>query len=336
MSSLDRYRHALEAEMKQLVGSLDREPTHLYGMLHYHLGWATETFEPATVDGGKRIRPAILLLAAEAQGADWRHALPAAAAVELLHNFTLIHDDIEDRDMVRRGRPTLWALWDIPQAINAGDALFAISYRGIHALSSRGVPASQVLEALHRYTEVVIQITEGQCLDLAFESQDVVDEETYLRMIRGKTAALIGLVAELGGIIAGAPAPNRDALRAFGEALGMAFQMQDDLLGLWGNPARTGKPVGSDLRQRKKTLPILHGMQRSSALRRLIGASTFEESDVPTALRELERTGSQDYTAAQAHAYHEEAVTALARSRGTGAAQAALRSLAESLLDRTK
>ncbi len=336
MDPLEHRIQALEEEMRRLVPMRSAEPDLLYGMLHYHLGWADRDFKPATVDGGKRIRPLILLLATEAQGGDWYQALPAAAAVELLHNFTLIHDDIEDQDALRRGRDTLWSIWGIPQAINAGDALFALAYRGMLSLSDHGVPEQLALTATRRFTEAILRITEGQCRDLAFESQDIVDEAAYLQMIEGKTAALIGLAAELGAIIAGAQQPNAKALRDFGEALGKAFQMQDDLLGLWGDPSQTGKPIASDLHNRKKTLPILHGMATSPVLRKQLLNPSFDAQDIPQALIELDHTGSRAYTEAQARAFHRQALDALQRSKGCGSALETLRHLTERLVERQK
>jgi geranylgeranyl diphosphate synthase type I len=321
--------------MRHVVASADG-PKLLYGMIRYHLGWVDADFAPAEVDGGKRIRPVLLLMANEAQGGAWQQAIPAAAAIELLHNFTLIHDDIEDRDEVRRGRPTLWTLWDVPQAINAGDALFTLAYRALLRLHTRGVTPGDEMEAVNLFTEATLRITEGQCLDIAFESEAIVDEATYLEMIGGKTAALLGLACEMGAHLAGAPPAQRSALCDFGEALGKAFQMQDDLLGLWGDPARTGKPVGSDLRKRKKTLPILHGMAARPELRELLLDAEVGEDDVPQALEMLEAAGSRAYTEAKAHAFHEQALAAWEASHGSGEAHAALHDLAQRLLRRDK
>lgn len=322
--------------MQRLVTSRTQGPEPLYNMIRYHLGWVDADFNPVNLNAGKRLRPVLLLLSTEAHKGNWRQALPAAAAVELLHNFTLIHDDIEDGDKMRRGRPTLWAHWQIPQAINAGDALFALSYRGILALEERGVPHQRVNLALQRYTEAIIRITEGQYHDLSFENEDHVTEGRYLTMIAGKTAALLGLATELGAIIAEASEASTRAQRAFGEALGKAFQMYDDLLGLWGDPAKTGKPVGVDLTKRKKTLPILHGMRTSERFRHLIAAETLEAAQIAEALEELEACGSRAYTAQRARAFHNEALAALDQSGGTGDAQEALRALVNRLLERQR
>lgn len=336
MDPFERYLPALEKEMEQLVAAHNDAPEILYGMIRYHLGWVDEAFQPVEVDRGKRLRPVICLLAVEAQGGDWHQALPAAAAIELLHNFTLIHDDIEDRDQTRRGRPTLWAIWGVPQAINAGDTLFALSYRGMLALAQTGVDAGLVLRATARYTETVVQITEGQCRDLTFETHPDITEASYLEMITEKTAVLIALAAELGGIIAGASSETCDALRRYGIALGRAFQMQDDLLGLWGDPSRTGKPVGSDLIRHKKTLPILHALQHSTAVRQAFERDAIDPARVPELLTEIEQVGSRAYTEALAERYIDKALDALSASKGQGWPQKALQELTLRLTGRRK
>ncbi len=333
MDPFTRYLPALEATMRQAIP--DTEPAALYGMLRYHLGWVDKAFQPTVDKAGKRLRPVFLLLACEAQGGNWQQALPAAAAIELLHNFTLIHDDIEDRDRTRRGRPTLWAVWGEPQAINAGDALFALAYRSLFDLQKTHVPPETVLRAVSRYTDAILHITEGQHLDLSFETERQVDEATYLTMIRGKTAALLGLACELGGILAGAAESRLAAQGEFGVELGLAFQMQDDWLGLWGSSAQTGKPVGSDLRNRKKTLPILHGMAHSAEFQALVASDApLDDAQVTAGLILMEAAGSQEYTRTQALEHHRAALAALARSAGTGEAQAALYALTEQLAGR--
>lgn len=334
--SVNPYLPALESFMQDLVQARTGVYHELYGMLRYHLGWADRELKPVQLPAGKRVRPLLTLLCCEAQGGDWRQALPAAAAIELLHNFTLIHDDIEDGDRQRRGRETLWVVWGLPQALNAGDALFTLAYVAFLRLHETGLPPALVLEALQRFNAAVLRITEGQFLDIGFESRPVVSVEEYLEMVSGKTAALIALSCELGGVLAQAPAERVAALREFGHALGMAFQMEDDLLGLWGDPQRTGKPVGSDLLRRKKSLPILHGLAHSAGLRALWDeAPSGGEAWVSSALAALERAGSRAYAQELATAWHARAVEALARAGGTGPAKAALVELTGQLLGRT-
>ncbi|MGC9400299.1 MAG: polyprenyl synthetase family protein [Anaerolineae bacterium] len=334
MDPFSRYLTALETTMRRATAPKPESPSLLYGMLHYHLGWVDTEFNPVHSNAGKRLRPVFLLLVCEAQGGDWRQALPAAAAVELLHNFSLIHDDIEDQDPLRRGRATLWSLWGEAQAINAGDTLFSLAYRALHQLQETHLAPHQILRIHTRFTETTVQLTEGQCMDIAFEKDNDVDEATYLRMVKGKTAALAGLACEVGGLIADAPAERVAALRDFGYHVGMSFQMQDDLLGLWGDPARTGKPVGSDLRQHKKTLPILHGLAHSSTLRTLLQKPQLDEEDIGKAQEILETVGSRAYTERRARAYHQKALEALERSQGVGEAQQALYDLTQRLLNR--
>ncbi len=333
MEPFARYLPALEQKMQQVISP--SFPELLYGMIRYHLGWVDQAFCPTTHQAGKRLRPVFLLLACEAHGGDWHTALPAAAAIELFHNFTLIHDDIEDRDRTRHGRPTLWAVWGEPQAINAGDALFALAYRSLADLQNTPLPPELSLRVFAHYTNTILQITEGQCLDLSFESATAIGEDAYLTMIRKKTAVLIGLACELGGMIAMAPAAHTVALREFGENLGLAFQMQDDLLGLWGEPTQTGKPVGSDLRNRKKTLPILHGMAHNADFKALLTDTTpINDTNIAQGLALLEAAGSRAYVEAQVLVHHRLALAALERSHGEGEAQAALYALAERLISR--
>ncbi len=327
MEPFSRYLPTLEAYLQRIV---HRDASPLYGMLAYHLGWVDEAFRPlAEPKRGKRLRPVLLLLVSEAQGGDWREALPAAAAVELLHNFSLIHDDIEDGDRMRRGRPTLWTLWGEAQAINAGDTLYTLACESLLALPDALVP-----EALHHFTEAARMLTEGQHLDMAFERMEAVDEVTYLRMVAGKTAALIALSAWLGGLCAGANAATLTALERFGHNVGMSFQMQDDILGLWGDPRRTGKPVGNDLRQRKKTLPIIHGMAHSEAFRRLLARPHLDDEAVAQAQALLEATGSRAYVEARAADYLRQGLEALEEAGGSGEAKEALHTLVQRLLGR--
>jgi geranylgeranyl diphosphate synthase type I len=311
-------------------------PELLYSMLHYHLGWVNADFEPEVQDAGKRLRPIYLLLCCEAQQGTWQQALPVAAGVELLHNFSLIHDDIEDQDTRRRGRTTVWARWGQAQGINAGDTLFSLAHRVLLDLQGRGLSLARMFQIYQRFIDTTIALTEGQCMDIAFETLPGVDEATYLRMVSGKTAALIAFACEAGGLVADAPDDQSRALRAFGYNLGMCFQMQDDLLGLWGDPKRTGKPVGADLRQHKKTLPIIHGLSHNAELRELLQQTALSEDDIRHAQSLLEEAGSRAYTLECAEAYHQEAMNALEQSAGVGEPQATLKSLTLKLLNRDK
>ena len=235
----------------------------VYEVLAYHLGWRDERLQPASGVSGKRFRPALCLAVALAVCGDAARAVGIAAAIELLHNFTLIHDDIQDRSRVRRHRPTIWALWGDAQAINAGDALFVLSQ--IAALeAARALEPGRGEELVRRFNETALSIVEGQVLDLSFEQRPDVSVNEYLTMIERKTAALIAFSAWAGALVAGAPVEVAARLERFGRALGLGFQIRDDYLGIWGDPAVTGKPRGDDLRQRKKSLPIVLVLERAT------------------------------------------------------------------------
>ncbi len=322
---------AIETEMRRCVAPPeDSALATFYGMLHYHLGWVDTDFKPAHFDAGKRIRPMLTLLCCEAAGGDWRTALPAAAAVELLHNFSLIHDDIEDSDSVRRGRPTLWTVWGTAQAINAGDALYALAHAALNDLNTYNVPAASILAVRQHFDRACLALTQGQHLDLGFESRSGVSEAEYLRMVYGKTAALIEAACGLGALVTASHfVPHYED---FGRELGLAFQIQDDLLGVWGDPEITGKPAGNDLRNHKKSLPVAYGLDRSEALRRLYARA---EVDVAAAITELGRVGAREYAEQLAAQHHQWALTALEAAHQTNAATDALHELANQLLNRS-
>jgi geranylgeranyl diphosphate synthase, type I len=321
---------AIEIEMRRAVASSsDPTMTMFYGMLHYHLGWVDADFKPAQYDSGKRIRPVLTLLCCEASSGEWRTALPAAAAVELLHNFSLIHDDIEDGDPLRRGRPTLWKQWGIAQAINAGDALYTIAHTTLNGLSEHNVPAERILAARQRFDRACIALTQGQHLDLGFESRSSVTEAEYLGMVHGKTAALIEAACGLGALANGSDLVAH--YEDFGRELGLAFQIQDDLIGIWGDPLVTGKPAGNDLRHHKKSLPVAYALDRSEDLRRLYAQS---EVDVAVVMAELDRVSAREYAEQLAAQHHRQALSALEATHQNSAATQALHELANQLLNR--
>lgn len=295
---LDRYLPALEAEMQDVVAAGEDFLGGLYGMLRYHMGWADEQFRPVHAPTGKRLRPVFCLLACEVCGGNWEHALPAAAAVELIHNFSLIHDDIEDGDRTRRGRPTVWALWGIPQGLNAGDALFVLAHQALLRLGDRGVPPDRVVEAVHILDRACLRLTEGQYLDLLFEAVPDVTVGQYVQMVERKTGALLSAACELGALVAAAPPSFREQMARFGHYVGLAFQIRDDYLGIWGDPQRTGKPVGSDLQRRKKTYPVVWGMERDAELRALLNQPSHSPEEIERALHLMEALGARERTAA--------------------------------------
>ncbi len=327
----------VEAEMRSVLAHSEDALRMHYGMMHYHLGWANARLEPELSPAGKRLRPMLCLLACTEVGGTTEQAVPAAAAIELLHNFSLIHDDIEDNDEVRRHRPTVWTIWGVPQAINAGDGLFALAFAALQRLDDRGVRPQTTLAALRLFTQTCIALTEGQHLDMDFETRADVRVDEYLRMIQGKTAALVGASAGIGALVGGAEGAQSEALWRFGHALGLAFQIQDDLLGIWGDPQVTGKAAGNDLLRRKKSLPILYAWNHPDVgprFRALVGGEAFGPAQLDVALALLESAGARTFAEEHVRRHHERALAALHEALGPRADDSALRALAESLLHR--
>jgi len=245
----------------------------IYGQMQYHLGWVDQQLRPTDGQPGKLLRPKLLLLSYElawAQGqtpsinplaSSPRPALPAAAAVELAHNFTLLHDDIQDGDVERRHRPTVWSVWGIPQAILVGDALFALARLHLWKVLDEGVEPATALSLAKLFDTALLKLTEGQHLDMFFEKQQQVSLSSYEEMISHKTAILMSCATEMGAKLGTSNQEIIEGLARFGHALGLAFQVRDDMLGVWATEAELGKlPVG-DIYRRKKSLPILHAFQ---------------------------------------------------------------------------
>jgi geranylgeranyl diphosphate synthase type I len=257
-------RHTAVIE-KALQRSALPARTHLGRMASYHLGWTTPDGERAIAEGGKRIRPALCLWACEAFGEAPATALPAAVSVELIHNFTLIHDDIQDGDEQRRHRATVWSIWGAAQGINAGDGMLALAMR---TLLAPGPHAERRMRAAHVLSSAVVEVVEGQCLDLALEGSPVASQSTYLKLATAKTGALLGASLAAGAVLGGAA---EDAVRSFdsaGRLLGLAFQIRDDWLGTWGDPEVTGKGRTGDLKRRKLTYPVVAAYEVASPPRR--------------------------------------------------------------------
>lgn len=327
---------AVEAEMRAVLRAdgADAAPDPFYAMIHYHMGWADEQFNPAHVNSGKRIRPLLCLLTCAAAAGEWQRALPAAAAVEILHNFSLVHDDIEDASPTRRGRATVWTLWGEAQAINTGDAMFALAHLALVRLSERDVPPATVVRALRRFDETCVALTRGQWADMSFETRAEVSVDDYLAMITGKTAVLVELCAELGALVAGASEARVRAFADYGRNVGLAFQIKDDILGIWGDEALTGKSAATDILTRKKTLPVLYALARSDSLRELYASDAAGDDLVRRAVPLIEATGARAYATTQAHAYTEAAMDCFAVARPAGSAAVGLEALTEGLLRR--
>jgi len=312
----------------------------LYNVLRYHLGFLDSTFAPVRSDAGKRIRPRLVMLIAEALNADPSAAIHTAAAIELLHNFTLIHDDIQDVSLLRRHRPTVWSLWGVAQAINAGDAMFAVAHLALNRSVTSGVPPTTTLRLSNALHQTTLRIVEGQALDLGFEERPDVSAEEYLGMIAGKTAAITRLACWAGAIIAGSPEAEADAIGEFGHALGIGFQVQDDWLGVWGKPDQTGKVAADDIRRRKKSLPILllHARAEPGDRKRLdviFGQSEVQPDQVAEILDLMTQYEIDHEVRAEVRAWHDGSARALESALPSGSAQDELAALVASLGTRT-
>lgn len=251
---------AIEAELQKQVSRLDAPRTKpFHEMLTYHMGWTGEGAGPEAT--GKRIRPLLVLLTASSCGADWQSALPAAAAIELVHNFSLVHDDIQDNSSKRRGRDTVWTKWGAPMAINVGDALFVMSSQAIVDLKVN-YPSDVVMKAAEILHNTCLDLTRGQYLDMSYEERSDLGVEDYWHMISGKTSALIAACCHIGALLGGADEDQQEVYRSYGHYLGLAFQVQDDILGIWGDENVTGKSVASDLVEGKNSLPVLAGLEK--------------------------------------------------------------------------
>jgi geranylgeranyl diphosphate synthase, type I len=311
-----------------LRDAIDSLPPAMRRITGYHFGWYDEEGRPSAADGGKALRPALALLAAQAVGAQPATALPAAVAVELVHNFSLLHDDVMDSDATRRHRPTAWAVFGVSAAILAGDALLALAYE---VLAASGHPAAT--GTMRALSAAVQDLVNGQNSDTSFEQRADVGLAECLRMASEKTGALLGRSCELGAAFGGADAERVGHLRAFGEQLGLAFQLVDDLLGIWGDTQVTGKPVHSDLRNRKKSLPVVAALASGTTAGADLAA--LYHRDQPLSAGELayaanlvERAGGRDWSQAKADELLTDALRHLDSARPEDRAHAELAALA--------
>jgi geranylgeranyl diphosphate synthase type I len=318
----------------------DERLTSFYGQMEYHFGWRDADLAQATARLGKLLRPVLLLLAYDLARASQSHELggpergveaimPAALAIELVHNFSLIHDDIEDGDVRRHHRPTLWSIWGQPQAINTGDGMFALARLTLLDLVEGGVPADTVLRLAALLDLTCLRLCEGQFLDMSFEGQRDVTTAMYLSMIERKTAALMECAMEFGARLAAVEGEAAARYAAFGNCLGVGFQLRDDILGIWASDGKLGKSAAGDLRRRKVTLPTIHALASASdraALEAFL-SSDDEVTDerIGVVLAILERTGARQAALAALHTRSAESrrlLAAISADAGAAAANA--------------
>ncbi|MFG3631734.1 family 2 encapsulin nanocompartment cargo protein polyprenyl transferase [Streptomyces huasconensis] len=341
-------RVCVDPELHEAVDSL---PGHLRRVARYHFGWEHADGTPAAGSAGKAIRPALVLAAVQALGGEPATAVRAATAVELIHNFTLLHDDVMDRDATRRHRPTAWSVFGVTDAILVGDALQALAQR---LLAEDPHPAAPAAAA--RLARCVVELCAGQHADCALEGRgpDEVTLDECLAMAEAKTGALLGCACALGALYAGGGPEEVDALDGFGREAGLAFQLIDDVIGIWGDPGHTGKPAGADLTARKKSLPVVaalaSGTPAAAELAALYAGSPgkgspgkgegegHEERDgeLERVARAVERAGGRDWAQAHAADRMSRAVGQLARAVPDPEAAGGLLALAEFVTRRTQ
>ena len=316
----DRYRDYLETALARAVPRAELHPVN--AVLRYHLGWSDRDGNPSPTPAsqGKALRPTLCMFACDALGGEPRRAAPAAAALELIHNFSLIHDDIQDEGLERRHQPTVWALWGTAKALAAGNAMQSLgdlaTARGNRS-GVPGIPAAVAVQVAGLLTQSCLEMIEGQCRDLQFERRAVIGIDEYLDMIALKTGALIRSSLVIGATIATGDADTIAGVARFGRAIGRLFQIRDDYLGIWGDEAITGKSTDSDIVQRKKTYPVVYAFQQSAGihqeeLRRLYGQEALDEGDVDRVLNILDHIGAAQQTDELTEATAREARSALA------------------------
>lgn len=297
-----------EAEILRVVRDRDASTVGVYEMIRYHLG-----LDGSAGPRGKRMRPLLGLLAYASIAGDHAAALPGAAAVELGHNFSLVHDDIEDGDVERRHRPTLWAMHGVAQAINTGDLIFSLSRVALHRLSDLGFSDARVLRLMRLYDTTCVLLCEGQYIDIATSASDEpMTVELYFDMIGRKTAALISASIEAGALLATEDEEVISHYRRFGWSLGLAFQLNDDLLGIWGEEQKTGK-VPTDVVRHKKTLPVLYAFEHATPADRerltaLYAKAEPSDAEVAEVVAILEHAGARAFTRSEARRHRDEAL----------------------------
>ncbi len=298
-ASLDRFRSTIDEAISRILTGHEGQ---LFDMMRHHLGWE----DGDLTQGGKYLRPTLALVTAEACGGNWEDALPAAVGLELLHNFSLIHDDIQDESSFRRNRPTVWSRWGASQAINAGDAMHALSQLVVLRMAEDGAPAQSVLHAVKMLDETCLALCEGQTSDMDFERRNDVTVDEYKTMIGNKTAEAFRCALEIGSVFASGSAEQGRLLGEAGFEMGIAFQIHDDVLDIWGGEI-IGKETALDIRDGKKSLPVIYGLTQADSpdaerLREMY-RSGFGPDAVGDIVALLESLGASDFCAAEASSH---------------------------------
>ncbi len=334
---LERYRADIDQALRS---ALNQGESGLMTMLRFHMGWVDRTGAPSEHSAGKCLRPTLCIFTCLALGGTASQAMPAATALELIHNFSLIHDDVQDQDLERHHRPTVWAVWGKPRAIAAGNAMRVLAGQTVFDLLRQAVPPEKVSAVLAVLVGRYLEMIEGQYLDMSFEERYDVRVSEYVDMVQRKTGALIEAALHLGALLGTDSREKVEALRKCGRLLGLTFQARDDILGIWGDTALTGKAVGADIRRKKKSLPVVHAFQHASESQRARLDSLYrrpgelDDAAVAAVLDVMEEIGTQKYTQALAVEQRDRALTHARRARLPAPAQAELEGLADFLLNR--
>ena len=333
--SLTFYHDAVRIELESVI---DCSPSVLCNMLRYHMGWQDEHGHSCSRESGKFIRPTLCLLSCQAVGGDTSQILPAAAAVELIHNFSLIHDDIEDASYERHRRPTVWKLWGQSQAINAGDAMVTLAYLALLKLRENRIAEEKIAGSTELLSLACLKLCEGQYLDVEYENRLDITIEDYLEMAGKKTAALLAAATSLGAYLGSEDTKLVHSFHLFGKELGVAYQIHDDILGIWGTEESTGKSA-SDISQRKKTLPVVYGLQNSKGearkmIEKLYSQKSIEDEGVAKIMEILDQLCARDYAENLVRQYSQKALIQLEATGLDATRQAPLSEIACFLLER--
>ncbi len=334
---LERYRADIDQALRS---ALSQGEPGLMTMLRFHMGWVDRTGAPSEHSAGKCLRPTLCIFTCLALGGTASQAMPAAIALELIHNFSLIHDDVQDLDLERHHRPTVWAVWGKPRAIAAGNAMRILAGQTVFDLLRQAVPPEKVSAVLAVLVERYLEMIEGQYLDMSFEERYDVRVSEYVDMVQRKTGALMEAAFHLGALLGAESREKVEALRQCGRLLGLTFQARDDILGIWGDPALTGKAVGADIRRKKKSLPVVHAFQHASESQRAWLDSLYRrpgELDgdaVEDVLVLMDDLGAREYTQDLAEEKRRQAMAHARSAALPPAAHAELDALADFFLNR--
>ena len=335
---LRSYLDGVEQAIDDLLCQADAD---LSVMQRYHMGWVDQTGRPSSLSQGKRLRPSLCVFACEAVGGAPGQALAAAAAIELLHNFSLIHDDIQDGDLQRHHRPTVWAVYGKGQAVQAGNAMRILSGLGLRRLMEQRGESAVAAACSHALSAACLEMIEGQFLDLDFEGRTDVDTAAYLRMIGLKTGALIRCAMYMGAMAGSGDAATVEALARCGRHIGLVFQIRDDYLGIWGREDETGKPAGSDIRRKKNSLPVVYALEQAGGedrerIRSVYAKDEVDDADVADVVHVLEGLGAPEHVQGLAAQQAERVEEALDGVRASGRARRELQELVHFLLTRDR